>query len=34
MSWQDEVDEIRRREALAKEMGGEERVKQHMTMAG
>ena len=27
MSWQDEVDEIRRREALAKEMGGEERVK-------
>ena len=27
MSWQNEVDEIRRREALAKEMGGEERVK-------
>ena len=27
MSWQNEVDEIRKREALAKEMGGEERVK-------
>ena len=27
MSWQHEVDEIRRREALAQEMGGEERVK-------
>lgn len=27
MSWQKEVDEIRRREALAKEMGGEERIK-------
>ena len=27
MSWQNEVDEIRRREALAKEMGGEERIK-------
>ena len=26
MSWQKEVDEIRRREALAK-MGGEERIK-------
>lgn len=30
MSWQKEVDEIRRREALAQEMGGEERVtRQH-----
>ena len=30
MSWQKEVDEIRRREALAKEMGGEERIsRQH-----
>ena len=27
MSWQKEVDEIRRREALAKEMGGEERIR-------
>ena len=27
MSWQQEVDEIRRREALAKEMGGEERIR-------
>jgi len=27
MSWQREVDEIRRREALAKEMGGEERIR-------
>lgn len=30
MSWQDEVDELRRREALAREMGGEERIqRQH-----
>ena len=30
MSWQKEVDEIRRRESLAREMGGEERVqRQH-----
>ena len=27
MSWQKEVDEIRRREVLAKEMGGEERIR-------
>ena len=27
MSWKNEVDEIRRREALAKEMGGDERIK-------
>ena len=27
MSWQDEIDEIRKREALAQEMGGAERIK-------
>ena len=29
MSWQPELDEIARRAALAKEMGGEERVARH-----
>ena len=30
MSWQDEIEEIRRREELAKKMGGEERIqRQH-----
>ncbi|NKB32451.1 MAG: methylmalonyl-CoA carboxyltransferase [Pseudomonadales bacterium] len=30
MSWQDEIDEIKRREALAEQMGGEERIqRQH-----
>ena len=30
MSWQDEIDEIKRREALAQEMGGDERIqRQH-----
>ena len=30
MSWQDEVDELRRREELAKQMGGDERIqRQH-----
>ena len=30
MSWQNEVDELRKREALAKKMGGEERIqRQH-----
>ena len=30
MSWQKEVDELRNREALAKKMGGEERIqRQH-----
>ena len=30
MSWQDEVDELRRREKLAAQMGGEERIqRQH-----
>ena len=30
MSWQKEIDELRRREALAHKMGGEERVqRQH-----
>jgi hypothetical protein len=27
MSWQKEVDELRRREALAKQMGGPEKIK-------
>ena len=27
MSWQDEIDELKRREALAREMGGEERIR-------
>ncbi len=29
MSWQPEIDELRRREALAKEMGGPEKVARH-----
>ena len=29
MSWQKEIDELRRREALAKRMGGEEKVARH-----
>src|SRR5208337_728007 len=29
MSWQPEIDELRRRQALAREMGGPEKVKRH-----
>ncbi len=29
MSWQDEVNELRRRESLAREMGGQERIAKH-----
>ena len=30
MSWQDEIDELKHREELAQEMGGEERIqRQH-----
>ena len=27
MSWQEEIDELRRREAMAREMGGPEKIK-------
>src|SRR6185295_7808565 len=32
MSWEDDIEELRRRQALAREMGGEERVAKHRSI--